>query len=578
LSRAPRQRRRAGLRPVRLDVIAGFALFGFAALFARAIQLQTLDADWLSDRARDQAATTVSLEALRAELQDRRGNVLAVSATVDSVAAWPRRIADRRAAATALAGPLGLPSRELAKRLDAGSGFVWLQRWVAPDAAARVSRLGIAGVQLLPERRRFYPNGALAGTFIGFADRDGRGLSGAELAFDRKLRGASAEIYAVRDARGNVLPDVSAPAQPRAGQPIKLAIDVRLQHFAENALAEALARTSAQHATLVALDPYTGEILALAEAPGFDPNRFWLEDKSLYRARAFVDEFEPGSTMKPFSVAVALDAGAVRPDDVFDCENGRYKVGRRIIRDAHPHELLTVTDIVRVSSNIGAAKISERVGARKLVGGLRKLGFGDVPGSGFPGEVGGMLRDLHERQEIERANLSFGQGVTVTPVQLVAAMATFANGGRRVTPRLLATTRSEGEDLQLGLGPRVISEQTTREVVAMLRAVVESGTGTRAALPNVAVAGKTGTAQKVKEGGYSQKDFIASFVGFAPAERPRFVIGVFIDEPHGLHTGGAVAAPVFREVAAYALDQLPAEPLVAPRPVQTHASAGGGAG
>jgi cell division protein FtsI (penicillin-binding protein 3) len=582
LSRAPRTRRRAGLRPGRIDFIAGLALLGFAALFARAIQLQTLDATWLAGRARDQASTTVSLEALRADLEDRRGNVLAVSATVDSVAAWPRQIADRRAAAAALAGPLGLPSREIAHRLDSSSGFVWLQRWVAPDAADRVTRLAISGVQLLPERRRFYPNGPLAGTLIGFADRDGRGLSGAELAFDRQLRGSSAEIPALRDARGHMLPDVSAPKQPRTGQAIRLAIDVRLQHFAESALAEALRRTGARHATLVALDPHTGEILALAEEPGFDPNRFWLEDKSLYRARAFVDEFEPGSTMKPFSVALALDAGVVRPDQVFDCENGRFRVGRRVIRDAHPHELLTVTDIVRVSSNIGAAKISAELGARRLVDGLRRLGFGDVPGSGFPGEAPGLLRDLRERQEIERANLSFGQGISVTPVQLVAAMATFANGGRRVTPRLLAA-RSDGEEAAHGEAPRVLSEQTTREVVAMLRAVVESGTGTQAALPNVAVAGKTGTAQKVKEGTYSQKDFIASFVGFAPAERPRFVIGVFVDEPQGLHTGGAVAAPVFREVAAYALDQLgppgpgPSERPASP-PVQTQARSRGDAG
>lgn len=581
MSRAPRSRRRAGLRPGRIDFIAGLAVLGFLALFARAIQLQTLDATWLAGRARDQAQATVSLEALRADLQDRRGNVLAVSATVDSVAAWPRQISDRRAAAAALAGPLGLPSREIARRLDGGTGFVWLQRWVAPDAAERVSRLGISGVQLLPERRRFYPNGPLAGTLIGFADRDGRGLSGAELAFDRQLRGSSAEIPALRDARGHVLPDVSAPKRSRTGQAIRLAIDVRLQHFSEGALEEALRRTGARHATLVALDPRTGEILALAEEPGFDPNRFWLEDKALYRARAFVDEFEPGSTMKPFSVALALDAGVVRPEQVFDCENGRFRVGRKVIRDAHPHELLTVTDIVRVSSNIGAAKISAELGARRLVDGLRRFGFGDLPGSGFPGEVPGLLRNLRERQEIERANLSFGQGISVTPVQLVTAMATFANGGRRVTPRLLAA-RSDGEDAA-SEPPRVLSEQTTREVVAMLRAVVESGTGTRAALPNVAVAGKTGTAQKVKEGTYSQKDFIASFVGFAPAERPRFVIGVFIDEPQGLHTGGAVAAPVFREVAAYALDQLgSAAPVPAERPasvpVQTRAASGGNAG
>jgi cell division protein FtsI (penicillin-binding protein 3) len=550
------RRRRAGLRPGRIDAIAVVALLGFAALFARAIQLQTLDADWLSDRAGRQASTTVEFEALRADLQDRRGNMLAVSATVDSVAAWPKRVSDHRAAARALALPLNLPARELERRLARGSSFVWLQRWVSPDAAARVTRLGLDGVQLMPERRRFYPNGDLAGALVGFADRDGRGLSGVELAYDRELRGVSAELSARRDAHGNVLPTVASAPAARTGRPVRLAIDVRLQHFAESALAESLRRTGARHATLVALDPTTGEILALAEAPGFDPNRFWLEDKSLYRARAFVDAFEPGSTLKPFSVSLALDAGVVRADDVFDCENGSFRIGRRVIRDFHPHGLLTVSDVVRVSSNIGAAKISERLGAHRLVDGLRRFGFGDVPGSGFPGEIAGSVRDLRERQAVERANLSFGQGITVTPVQLVTAMAVFANGGRRVTPHLLAVAQGDGEAPSTELGARVISEQTARVMLGMLRAVVENGTGTAAALPNVAVAGKTGTAQKVKEGTYSQKDYIASFVGIAPAVNPRFVIGVFVDEPQGLHTGGIVAAPVFREVAAYALDQL----------------------
>jgi len=570
VSRPRRARRRAGLRPGRLDFVAAVALAGFLALFARAIQLQTLDAEWLSDRAGRQAQTTVSLEALRADLEDRRGSPLAVSATVDSVGGWPKRIADRRAAARALAGPLRVPARELDSRLARGTGFVWLQRWVAPDVAQKVTRLSLTGVQLIPERRRFYPNGDLAGPLLGFADRDGRGLSGVELAYDRELRGVSAALSAQRDAHGNVLPTVASAPAARAGRPVRLAIDVRLQHFAESALAEALRKTGARHATLVAMDPRTGEILALAEAPGFDPNRFWVEDKSLYRARAFVDGFEPGSTLKPFSVALALDAGVTTPTEVFDCENGRYKIGRRVIRDFHPHELLTVSDIVRLSSNIGAAKISERLGARRLVEGLRSFGFGDVPGSGFPGEIPGVLRDLRERQAVERANLSFGQGITVTPVQLVSAMAVFANGGRRVTPRLLAV-RSDGEAAPPELGPRVISERTASSVMAMLRAVVEDGTGTAAALPNVPVAGKTGTAQKVKEGTYSQKDYIASFVGIAPAVSPRFVIGIFVDEPQGLHTGGAVAAPVFREVAAYALDQLGGAAEPAPRQVETRA-------
>jgi cell division protein FtsI (penicillin-binding protein 3) len=567
--RSPR-RRRAGLSPSRIDRIAIAGLLGFALLFGRAIQLQTLDAEWLAQRAERQTATTLALEPLRAELRDRRGSVLAVSASVESVAASPRLVTDPRSSARALAGPLALSPKELESRLARAPSFVWLERWVTPDTAERVRALKLPGVALLPERRRFYPNGALAGAYLGFADRDGRGLSGLELAYDRVLRGAKADLEARRDARGNMLATVAGSPEARTGQPVQLALDVRLQHFSEAALADALRKTGARHATLVALDPYTGEILALAESPGFDPNRFWLEDSSAYRARAFSDGFEPGSTLKPFSVAVALDVGAVRYDDVFDCENGRAKFGRRVIRDFHPHGPLSVHEIVALSSNIGAAKIADRTGTRRLVEGLRRFGFGDTPGSGFPGEFGGALRSLREQQVVERANLSFGQGLTVTPVQLVAAMASFANGGRRVSPRLTAVTRDSGDPDQW-LGEPVVSPGTARAVLAMLREVVESGTGSLAALPNVPVAGKTGTAQKVKEGVYSQKDYIASFVGIAPAVNPRLVIGVFVDEPRGVHTGGMVAAPIFREVAAYALDLL--DDRHAPERVETRRDA-----
>ena len=428
-------------------------------------------------------------------------------------------------------------------------------------------KLELPGVHLHRERRRFYPNGSLAGPFLGFADRDGRGLSGAELRFDRELRGAGAKLAVGRDAHGRVLATETRAADSRSGTDVRLALDLELQHFAEKVLAESLQKTGARHATLVALDPLTGEVLALAESPSFDPNRFWLEDSSAYRARAFVDTFEPGSTLKPFSIALALEAGVTRAEEVFDCENGRYRIGRRTIRDYHPHELLTVREILKVSSNIGTAKISERLGARRLVDGLRRFGFGHSTGSGFPGEVAGSLREIREKQAIERANLSFGQGISVTPVQLVAAMAVFANGGVRVTPRL--TRVSEGTALVSG--ERAISERTAAKVLEMMREVVDDGTGKLAALGNVPVAGKTGTAQKVKDGVYSQSDYVASFIGIVPVVNPRFVIGVFIDEPRGIRTGGMVAAPVFREVAGYALDRLGGagfapRPGAAPRP------------
>jgi cell division protein FtsI (penicillin-binding protein 3) len=550
--RRTRRRRSAGLQPGRLTAVACAGLLGFAALLARAVQLQTLDAEWLATRAELQGATTLELDPLRAELRDRNGRALAVSASVESVAASPRLIVARQTAARSLSKALRLPAKEIERRLAQSTSFVWLQRWVTPDAAERVRALALPGIHLHSERRRFYPNGSLGGPILGFADRDGRGLSGVELLFDAELRGASAELHVNRDGGGRVLPTAVKSPETRSGQPITLALDLELQHFAEKALAESLNKTGARHATLVALDPRTGEILALAEAPSFDPNRFWLEDPSAYRARAFVDTFEPGSTFKPFSIAVALEAGVTRPEEVFDCEAGRFRIGGRTIRDYHPHDLLTVTDILRVSSNIGTAKISARLGAHQLVDGIRRFGFGRTTGSGFPGEVSGSLREIREKQAIERANLSFGQGITATPVQLVAAMAVFANGGMRVTPRI---TKSPVGTPPVA-GERVLSERTTRTVLEMMRRVVEDGTGKAAGLPHVAVAGKTGTAQKVKNGIYSQTDYVASFIGIVPVESPRLVIGVFIDEPRGFRTGGMVAAPVFREVAGYAVDKL----------------------
>ena len=582
--RRTRRRRSAGLRPVRLTVVACAGLLGFAALLGRAVQLQTLDAEWLATRAERQGATTLELEPLRAELRDRSGRPLAVSASVESVAASPRLIADRRAAARALAKPLRMPAKELERRLAQGASFVWLQRWVTPAAAERVRALELRGIHLHSERRRFYPNGSLGGPLLGFADRDGRGLSGVELLFDRELRGAGAELRVNRDGGGRVLPTATSAPETRAGQPITLALDLELQHFAEKALAESLRKTGARHATLVALDPRTGEILALAESPSFDPNRFWEGDSAAYRARAFVDTFEPGSTFKPFSIAVALEAGVTRPEELFDCEGGRFRIGRRTIRDYHPHDLLTVSDILRLSSNIGTAKISERLGARRLVDGVRRFGFGRSTGSSFPGEVPGSLREIREKQAVERANLSFGQGITVTPLQLVTAMAVFANDGVRVTPRL---TRAAA-DTPAVAGERVLSVRTARIVLEMMRRVVEDGTGKAAALPHVAVAGKTGTAQKVKDGVYSQRDYFASFVGIVPVVNPRLVIGVFIDEPRGIHTGGMVAAPVFREVAGYAVDRLgigtgvpgraAAAPARPPRLETRESGAGEGAG
>ncbi len=552
-------RSRAAQHHRRLLVLVGLGLSGYALLLARAVQLQALDAEWLSQRAARQHNATMHLEPLRGEVLDRRGVLLASSAQVPSVTASPRRLENRDAAARKLARALGLQTRDVRARLDPKRSFAWIKRWVTPEEAERVRALGLPGVRLVPERKRFYPSRELAAAYLGFAGRDGDGLSGVELAFDSSLRGHPEDVAVLRDARGTKLPAVTAGREGRAGATLVLALDARLQHFAEAALARALERTGARRGTIVALDPRQGDLLTIAQVPGFDPNQFWTAQPTDYRSRGLVDAFEPGSTFKPFAVAVALELGVVSPDDLFDCEHGQWRVRDRRIRDWKPYGVLSVHDIVRLSSNIGMAKVAERAGARDLVVGLRAFGFGERTGSGFPGESAGVLHDLNDSNEVERANLAFGQGVSVTALQLASAATILANKGVKVKPRIALRLEQNGrvEAFAPQRGERVVSERTARAVLAMMRDVVRDGTGRGAALPHHTVAGKTGTAQKIVNGRYSMEHFVASFVGILPADDPRLVIVVVLDEPRrGTHTGGSAAAPTFRDVASFAVEQL----------------------
>ncbi len=539
----------------RLLVLASALLACLGVLTLRAIQLQALDGARLADMARRQAQTVLRLDSLRADIRDRNGTLLAVSASVDSVAASPRAIADLERTAASLARVLHRPVSDVRARLNPARGFVWIKRWATPSEAEQLRALDLRGVHLHPERRRFYPNGDMAAAYLGFADRDGRGLSGLELVFERELRGSVAALPARRDARGKKLLSVDPGTNNRTGRAVTIGLDAQLQHIAESALERAVARSGSRRGTLVALDPYSGELLVVAEVPTFDPNRFWLEDPARFRARAFVDAFEPGSTLKPFTVALALEEGVIVPDEEFDCENGSWRVLDRTIRDFRPHGVLTVSDILRLSSNIGVAKIAERLGSARLVDGLRRFGFGERSGSGFPGEAAGVVRNLGEYQAVERANLAFGQGISVTALQLASAGAVLANGGWRVVPRLARSSGSDPAKLAEGR-ERVISQRTADLVMHMLRDAVARGTGRAAALPHHEVAGKTGTAQKVVDGSYSRERHIASFLGIVPALNPRLVAAVVLDEPEQSYTGGTVAAPVFREIASFAVEQL----------------------
>lgn len=545
-----RQRRRVAL-------LALLGTAGWSLLMARAFELQTFDSEWLRELYEKQSARTLSLEPLRGEIVDRHGRLLAGSANAESVAASPRRLRDRADTARVLARALDLPRKRVYDLLDPSRSFVWIERWVTPAEAEATRAAGIQGVHTHVERKRFYPNRDLGSSYIGFAGHDGEGLSGLEFAFDEALRGQSADLPMMRDGIGRGLLHWQGDPKARKGARVVLALDAELQHYSEQALDRALAKTRATRAALVAIDPQTGDVLALAERPGFNPNRFWLEDPRVFRARPFVDGFEPGSTLKPFGVAAALERDAVRVTDRFDCENGEWRVHDRIVHDHKPHGMLSVHDIIRVSSNIGAAKVANRLGSAGLIEGLRAFGFGSRTGSGFPGETAGLIRPIGEHQSVERANLAFGQGVLVTSVQLAAAAASLANGGLRVTPRLALRIEREGELLEFppGVGERVVSKETSRTVMRMLRDVVANGSGTAAALPHHAVAGKTGTAQKAGANGYLANRYVASFLGVLPADQPRLVVVVLLDEPKGVRFGGVVAAPVFREVGAWAVER-----------------------
>jgi cell division protein FtsI (penicillin-binding protein 3) len=557
----------ASLRQRRLLCLAIAAIAGHAALAARALQLGALDAKALQDDAADQHTIEVRVEGVRGQILDRRGEVLVKSVPVMSVAAWRHKVTDARYTARVLGKVLRVPQERIAKKLRGQDAFIWLARWVSPEEAKRVRQLGLPGVELVPEHGRWYPNGTLAASLLGFSGHDDHGLSGLEQAYDSILHGRDASVSMAVDGVRRPLPSPQNQAPDASGDTLYLTIDSVLQRAAEQALVAGMERTGARAASLVALDPRDGEVLALAEVPGFDPNRFWREDERLFRPRSFVHSFEPGSTLKPFVVALALEAGAVRADEEFDCENGRMQLRSGAVRDMHPYGVLSVRDIVRVSSNIGASKIGARLGSQSLVDGLQRFGFGARTGSRFPGENPGVLRMPGKAaEELELANLSFGQGIGVTAVQLAAAGAALANGGFRVVPRL-ALRSENGEEVHWfggNGGERAVTAQTAHAVLDMMVNVVEHGTGAQARLPHHTVAGKTGTAQKVVDGRYAPGRYVVSFMGIVPAEQPRLVVVVVLDEPDEKHTGGSAAAPVFKDFAARAVGQLALTPTPPP--------------
>ncbi|MBW2363113.1 MAG: PASTA domain-containing protein [Deltaproteobacteria bacterium] len=561
---------------IRVGALRLMLLFALLLLAARAGQLTLVNTDGKLHGNR-QIHARISVPSARGLILDRDRTELAISVDAPSIYVVPRLLEDRKRTSRELARILDLDRRQLGKRIEGHEGFTYVARWVTEKQAERIAALELQGVGIEYEPRRTYPAGSLAAPLIGFADIDGVGVRGVEQMLDGWLKGQPRVADVQRDARGRLLS--SSPLDPRlaAGGDVVLSIDSGLQGQAEAALAEAVKASGAKGGVIISVDPKTGDVLALAEAPGFDPNRFRHMSYENTRSRSFLDMVEPGSTMKAFVVAAALDAGAISPEQTFDTGEGWMRVPGKTIRDHRPYGILDPAGVLTVSSNVGIVQIGQQLGPEAHYDALLRFGFGQPTGSGFPTESGGLVRDWQDWQPVDHATISFGQGISVTPMQLAMAVASLANGGERMRPRLVLARRrpmGEWEQSEPTSVGQAVSPETAASVIGMLEQVVSAqGTGRRAALANVRVAGKTGTAQKLDraEGRYSQTRYTAWFFGIAPADDPRLAIVVALDEPQGTaHTGGAVAAPLFARVAAAQLahqgiltqpEQIAARPL-----------------
>ncbi len=532
---------------------------------AKLFFLQIRQGDRLAERATKQYERRLPIVSRRGTIYDRAGRELAVSLKVSSVFAQPAAIQNPTGAATALASILGQPAKELLSRLTTDKPFVWIQRQLEPPQAAAISDLNLRGIGLYPESRRYYPRRELAAHVVGMVGLEDRGLEGLELQYDDLLGGQPQFVAAQQDALGRIVFRQEEPGQHRPIFDLHLTIDEVVQYIAERELQRAVERSRAKAGTAIVMDPWTGEVLALANQPTFDPNDYRKASTASRRNRAATDYFEPGSVFKAFLVAAALEEGVVRPGDQFYGENGAIGVSGVTIRDHNKYGWLTVEQIVSHSSNVGAIKIGQRLGKTLYYHYISSFGLGSLTGVDLPGETPGLIRRPKGWSALSLSVLSLGQEISVTPMQVATAFAAVTNGGNLVRPHVVRGLRAQDGSprrVEPVVIRRVISAETSRTLMGMLRGVVEEGTGKEAALAEYSVAGKTGTAQKLEPatGRYSHQKVVASFVGAVPAEAPRLVILVVIDEPETLRWGGSIAAPTFREIARDALKYLRVPP------------------
>ena len=546
---------------LRAGIVGTIFLMALAVIGAQAVRLHVFKGAWLSERAALEYERAMVVQGKRGTIFDRNGSPLAMSIESPSIAAYPRMIGDRKKASDQLARALGQPRRQVYGKLNPKRSFVWLKRQAIPSQAQAVRTLDLRGIDFITEHSRYYPNKSLGAQLLGFSGIDGHGLEGLEFQFDRNLKGHEKKITVLKDALGRRFEGAGSTPLTE-GNNVVLTIDRTIQHIAQKALETSVSEYGGQSGIAIVMVPATGEVLALAHYPFFNPNSYRNFGRELWRNRAITDPFEPGSTMKIFSAAAAIDTGICSPSTIFYCENGEYRIGKNVVHDTKSHGWLSLQQIVKYSSNIGSVKMAEKLGARQLHEYLWRFGFGQRSGIACPGESAGSLSSFKKWSAIDTGAISFGQGVSVSAIQLAAAASAIANDGVLMKPMLVrAITDRKGRTVKT-FAPeavrRVVSSHTTTTIRRILKTVItEGGTGTNAALEGYSVGGKTGTAQKIDESGtYAKNRYVSSFLGFTPADHPELTILVLVDEPQGQNYGGIVAAPAFRQIALETLSYL----------------------
>jgi len=544
------------------EILVGLVFMAFFVIIsARAVQIQVYDGPWLSKKASDQYEHSLTTVGRRGAIYDRNFREMAVSIEVPSIAAYPKQITEKKAAAKALAKVLKMNVADVSQKLSSDKQFVWVKRQTTPKETEAVKKLALKGIGFIPERNRFYPNTTLAAQTLGFTGMDGEGLEGIEFFYNRNLKAEDSNYTVFKDALGNGFDAEIDQVRLARGDNLVLSIDSNIQFITESTLQETVDGFSARSGIAVVMQPKTGAILALAHYPHFNPNAYTEYDRESWRNRAITDPIEPGSTMKIFSAAAAIESGET-PGTIFFCENGAYRIGKNVVHDHKRHGWLSLQQIIKYSSNIGAVKVSEKIGAKKLYQTFRYFGFGEKTGIDCPGETAGSLTHYSQWSQIDTGAISFGHGVSASALQLIRAVSAIANDGILMRPYIVqAVTDQHGKPIKTFKPQRVrraISEQTALRVRNIMKTVItKGGTGVNAAIEGYTVSGKTGTARKIDDSGnYSNKKHVASFVGFTPSDNAEIAIVVVIDEPQKEYYGGTVAAPAFKKIAQETLNYL----------------------